>query len=198
VAGTAFGTRGEGHIRMTYAMPEELLEEGLSRMHKAFTDLANTPLGDHKVVERTGQPVLDSLNRAGQVAPAPGMAVYNVSYVRFEPLTGHNLPGVFWDYLNARGPVRDNGQTIDAPLSDPWFFTSGLPISEAYWARVKIANELHDVLIQCYERRVLTYIPDYAPAWRVQMGNIGQHYVQWRYPNGLPLPGPVPTAPPTP
>ena len=78
--------------------------------------------------------------------------------------------------------------------SDPWFFTSGYPISEAYWARVKIANTMHDVLIQPYERLVLTYVPANAPAWRVQMGKSGQHYVDWRYHGSLP--SPLPTAPP--
>ena len=39
-----------------------------------------------------------------------------------------------------------------------------------------------DVLVQAFERRVLTYTPDNAPEWRVEMGNVGQHYYQWRYP----------------
>ena len=35
-------------------------------------------------------------------------------------------------------------------------------------------------------RRVLTYIPDFAPEWRVQQGNVGMHYLEWRYTlNGL-------------
>ncbi len=161
--------------------------------YASFTNLANTILGDHKAPDRSGQIVQETVSRAGQVAPAPDKAGYGVRYAHFEPLTGHNVAGVFWDFLNARGPVRENGATVNAALSDPWFFTSGLPISEAYWARAKIANTQHDVLIQLFERRVLTYIPDYDPAWRVQMGNIGQHYVQWRYPGGLPAP--VPTAP---
>lgn len=35
VAGNAFGDRGEGHIRFTYAAPDEILEEGLDRIKKA-------------------------------------------------------------------------------------------------------------------------------------------------------------------
>ena len=46
--------------------------------------------------------------------------------------------------------------------------------------------------IKISERRVLTFTPSNAPGWQVEMGNIGQHYVQWRYPAGLPAP--VPTA----
>jgi LPXTG-site transpeptidase (sortase) family protein len=37
------------------------------------------------------------------------------------------------------------------------------------------------VLIQAFERRVLTYAPDQPAGWKVQMGNIGQHYFEWRY-----------------
>jgi hypothetical protein len=37
-----------------------------------------------------------------------------------------------------------------------------------------------------FERRVLTYTPDEQPMWRVQMGNVGQHYYIWRYGSSLP------------
>ena len=50
-------------------------------------------------------------------------------------------------------------------------------------------------LIQLYQRRVLTYIPDYTPEWQVQMGNVGQHYYQWRY---TPVPATPTPPPPTP
>jgi aspartate/methionine/tyrosine aminotransferase len=35
VAGTAFGDRGEGHVRITYAVPDDVLEEGLERIRQA-------------------------------------------------------------------------------------------------------------------------------------------------------------------
>ena len=37
------------------------------------------------------------------------------------------------------------------------------------------------MLIQPYERRVLTYVPTAPEGFKVQMGNIGQHYYAWRY-----------------
>jgi aspartate/methionine/tyrosine aminotransferase len=40
VAGTAFGDRGEGHIRLTYAVPDDVLEEGLDRIGRAVAELA--------------------------------------------------------------------------------------------------------------------------------------------------------------
>jgi aspartate/methionine/tyrosine aminotransferase len=39
VAGTAFGDRGEGHVRLTYACPEDVLEEGLDRIRRAVENL---------------------------------------------------------------------------------------------------------------------------------------------------------------
>ena len=48
---------------------------------------------------------------------------------------------------------------------------------------MKIAGKQEDVLIQLFERRVLTYVPSFAPEWQVQMGNIGAHYYDWRYKN---------------
>ena len=37
------------------------------------------------------------------------------------------------------------------------------------------------MLIQLFERRVLTYVPSFEAQWQVQMGNIGAHYYDWRY-----------------
>lgn len=39
VAGNAFGDRGEGHIRFTYAAPDDILEEGMERIKKAVEAL---------------------------------------------------------------------------------------------------------------------------------------------------------------
>lgn len=39
--------------------------------------------------------------------------------------------------------------------------------------------------MQGFERRVLTYTPSNPTAFRVEFGNIGQHYLLWRY-NGKP------------
>ena len=38
-------------------------------------------------------------------------------------------------------------------------------------------------MIQAYERRVLTYVPTNDTGFQVEMGNIGQHYFDWRYRN---------------
>ena len=74
-------------------------------------------------------------------------------------------------------------------LFDP-VFVLGYPISEAYWSTAIVDGKPARVLIQLYQRRVLTYVPGFPPAWQVQMGNVGQQYYRWRY--GTPLPATTP------
>jgi hypothetical protein len=149
--------------------------------YAAFLGVSNTPAGDHPAADRSGQNVTATIDRAGNVGNDPARALEATKIAHFEATTKHNVPRVFWQFLNATGPVRVGGNVGTAPLSDPWTFTTGLPISEAYWAQVRIAGKPETVLIQAFERRVLTYIPTYAPAWQVQMNNAGQQYYEWRY-----------------
>jgi hypothetical protein len=37
-------------------------------------------------------------------------------------------------------------------------------------------------MFQVFERRILTYTPNNPSAFRVESGNVGLHYLQWRYP----------------
>jgi aspartate/methionine/tyrosine aminotransferase len=39
VAGSAFGDRGEGHVRVTYAAPDDVLDEGIDRIRRAVENL---------------------------------------------------------------------------------------------------------------------------------------------------------------
>jgi hypothetical protein len=155
-----------------------------------------------------GQNATSVVDRGGTITPDPSKASQpGVNLVYYEPLTGRNIPKVFWDFLNLSGPIYANGQYTTGPLNQPWFFASGLPLTEAYWANVKVGGQQVDVLIQAYERRVLTYIPAYnGSPFNVQMGNVGQHYYNWRYkgegcagappppPAGTPVPGATPPA----
>jgi hypothetical protein len=134
---------------------------------------------------RTGQLPRETLDRAGRVGPYEGMQRPETQFVRYVPESGHNIPAVFWNYLTARGQVYNGGSIRSEPLLD-WVFTLGYPIAEPYWVRAKVGGVERDVLVQIFERRVLTYIPDNAPGWRVEMGNVGRHYYRWRYGEELP------------
>ena len=119
----------------------------------------------------------------------------NAKIAYFEPTTHHNIPAAFWTFLNQSGPVVNctpaacQSGTVNQQLSSPWFYASGYPISEAYWAKVKIAGKTGtDVLIQAFQRRILTYVPSFDKAFQVQVGNIGAHYYEWLYQDaGKPL-----------
>lgn len=150
--------------------------------YASFSLIANSPLGDHAAIDRTGEPVSEVVNKAGIVSRSTNFDQYNATYGFYNAETKHNIANVFWDFLNQSGPVLDSaGTASEAKLSDPWFYTTGFAISEPLWANVKIAGKQEDVLIQLFERRVLTYVPSFAPEWSVQMGNIGAHYYDWRY-----------------
>ena len=82
---------------------------------------------------------------------------------------GHNIPLAFWSYLTA--------------LPVPWQTTMGFPLTEPFWVQVTVNNVPATwVLVQPFERRVLSYTPSNPAGFQVEMGNIGQHYFQWRYP----------------
>jgi hypothetical protein len=66
------------------------------------------------------------------------------------------------------------------PLFDSPFYATGYPTTEAYWSMVAVGGTEKDVLIQCFERRCLTYTPGNSPGFAVEAGNIGLHYYVWR------------------
>lgn len=152
--------------------------------YATFFLIANSPLGDHPAVDNTGKMVTQDVNKAGIVFPNAAREKYGVKYAFYNTETKHNIAEPMWTFLNASGQVTGaDGKTTTAKLSDPWFYTTGYAISEPYWSNVKIAGKQTDVLIQLFERRVVTYVPDAPEGFKVQMGNIGAHYYDWRYKN---------------
>lgn len=94
---------------------------------------------------------------------------------------GYNIPRAFWDYLNAPGTVYDEeGDPTTAEPLFSWIYVMGFPIADPIWVEVPVGGEPQWVLIQPFERRVLTYTPSNSDEWQVEMGNIGQHYRDWR------------------
>jgi hypothetical protein len=92
----------------------------------------------------------------------------------------HGVAKAFVDFMNAQGLVSEGGRYVNGQVFDP-LFVFGLPVTGAYWVKVKVGGVERPILFQVFERRVLTYNPANAPAFRVEMGNVGQHYYQWRY-----------------
>ncbi|NWJ94950.1 MAG: hypothetical protein HXX20_04130 [Chloroflexi bacterium] len=147
--------------------------------------------------EDVGNPITKAIDRAGNKRDGTAeFGKYNVVQDIFVKETGHNIAKPFWSYLNQTGlVVSPEGVKMRGRLFDPVFFATGLPITEAWWARVKVAGVVKDVLVQAFERRILTYTPANSAAYQVEMGNVGQHYYQWRYINIAPPTSPAPTTP---
>lgn len=125
-----------------------------------------------------------SIQEGREVDPRPGTAITEVldadgnittnqalsgmaRYGSYDETLGHNVADVFDDYLDQL--VIDRNMSV------------GLPISEPYWVQTLVNQEQTWVLVQAFERRLLTFTPTNDPEWRVEMGNVGRHYYEWRY-----------------
>jgi hypothetical protein len=82
--------------------------------------------------------------------------------------------------MNQEGLVWENGHYVRRKVFDP-LFVFGLPVMGAYWVKAKVGGKEIPVLFQVFERRVLTYNPANPRAFQVEMGNVGLHYLRWRY-----------------
>jgi hypothetical protein len=137
--------------------------------------------GDHEAPDRTGQPVDATLSRAGAVGRNPTLGEFaQAAYYNDVPGLRHNIPDVFWSVLNAPGLLLEDGQPTQGQVLN-WLFSVGYQITEPYWIRARVGGTDHDILVQLFQRRVLTLDPTAPPGWQVQMGNVGQHYYRWRY-----------------
>jgi hypothetical protein len=95
----------------------------------------------------------------------PGAAI-----ALYDAATQHNVSAPFAAYRDKVG-----------------LLTVGYAKSEPFGATVKVAGAQRDVVIQAFERRILTYTPTNPDPFKVEMGNIGRHYVQWRSIYGTPI-----------
>ena len=50
-----------------------------------------------------------------------------------------------------------------------WVYVMGYPLTEPYWIRIKAGGQERWVLMQAFQRRVLTYSPFNAEGWKVEM-----------------------------
>jgi phosphate/phosphite/phosphonate ABC transporter binding protein len=155
---------------------------------------------DHRVADKTGQTIVETMSAVGVVSKDNSKSG-KAKYTNYVPETGHNVADVFWTFLNQQGPVLSGGVQKTEQLIQPWFYASGYPISEAYWVKSTVGGKTQDVLLQAFERRTLTYNPTNPAGFQVEMGNIGQHYYDWRYKNAgrdalnIPAPNVTPITP---
>ena len=153
------------------------IDDTVGPMYSTFRGLLTSP------ALFPGQSVNQRVDRMGNVWVDPNMDWYGVTaaYLVEVPNLRHTVASPFWAFMNSSGLVFDGNSTTWAQLFENPFYATGYPIAEAYWATVKVGGTQHDVLIQCFQRRCLTYTPNNPDGWQVEAGNVGQHYYIWRY-----------------
>ncbi len=137
-----------------------------------YADLAKVQAAEQNT---NGKPVTKQYKSDGSFGTYDTKGDPQAVTAGFDDTTKHNLPKAFADFRNA--PDFGGLSAI------------GLAITEPIWATVKVGGMQKDVLMQGFERRVLTYTPSNPDGFRVEYGNIGRAYYAWRYPSGT---APVP------
>ncbi len=125
--------------------------------------------------------ITQTVDRHANVGNDQSAKEFDVTAGHYVAATKHDIASVFWNFMNATGPVYDGYQTNDAKLFSNPFFATGLPITEAYWTTVNVGGTPRRVLVQAFERRILTFTPSNSDGWKVEAGNVGRHYYEWRY-----------------
>ena len=131
-----------------------------------YADLAKLQAPEQNNIA-TGAPVAKLANPDGTFGTyAPAASDSLARTTGYDDATKHNIPKAFLDFRTA--PDLGGIQAI------------GLAITEPVWANVKVGGKVVPVLVQAFERRVLTYTPDNPILFRVEYGNIGRAYYAWR------------------
>jgi len=162
----------------------------LSPVYGSFRNVASTdqanPLSK-KAPNQIGSRATGTINKAGDVGNDPSKAgIDGTDIVYYDESFGHNIPRKLWDYLNQVGPTLapDGSTLVQGQRVFNWISAMGLPITEPYWTQAMVGGVQKDVLVQAFQRRVLTYTPSNPKEFQVEMGNVGQHYFKWRFPSG--------------
>lgn len=114
---------------------------------------------------RAGERITAVLNADGTIDPR-GNAGAIVSIASYDDVTRRNIAAPF----EAWGASQ-----IYEPL-----YVLGRPLTEPYWVDTVVDGVANRVLVQAFERRVLSYTPDNPAGWKTESGNAGQHYRAWR------------------
>jgi uncharacterized protein YkwD len=122
---------------------------------------------ENRQPDRTGEAVKTRLTARGRVLHGPEMPD-GVTYAHYDDTTGFNVADVFWNEFN-------NAEHYD------WIYAVGHPISDPHWVYTSVDGVNQWVLVQAFQRRLLTFTPGNDPGWQIEMGNVGRHYYTWRY-----------------
>jgi glucose/arabinose dehydrogenase len=179
------GRRQEGNSKFTQLSPAQVpvagdpLANDTAPTYASFRNLVSFAPGENTATSRVGQTVNQAVDKNGAISSYN--STLEISY--FDPVFGHNVPKVFVDFQNQSGQVWNNNRYESGKIytANPTANVFGYAVSEPFWTKARVAGVEKEVLVQLFERRVLTYTPSNPVAFQVEMGNIGRHYYQWRH-----------------
>jgi hypothetical protein len=95
-------------------------------------------------------------------------------------------PTKFWAFINSSGPIWIESKLIDDEFVDRYqdgHFSRAPSTRQGIQSprQSEVSGDVTDVMLQCFERRCVTYSPDNPDGWQVESGNVGLHYVIWRH-----------------
>jgi hypothetical protein len=176
------GRQQNGLASFEQRAPARISAIGDAGQYPTYADLVHLYQNPGEVnLGDLGKPATGFLNLDGSITGFNDFAADPATtLVRGE--NNHGVAKVFVDFMNQKGLVYDTntGQYVYGQVYDP-LFVFGLPVTGAYWVKSKVGGVERPILFQVFERRVLTYNPANPPEFRVEMGNVGMHYREWRY-----------------
>ena len=132
-----------------------------------YADIAvNRALLLSPVPNRVGNDIALTYRAGAFAAEPPPSGPTRLSLTDYDNATSHHTVRVFRDYRDRVG-----------------LGTLGYALSEPFAARLLVGGYDRAVVVQVFERRVLTFTPENPPAFQVEMGNIGRHYFRWQRAN---------------
>lgn len=81
---------------------------------------------------------------------------------QLNPAPGYVVPEYFWSYIN-RADLFPGG----------WMHDIGLPLTNAFEIQTIKGGEWRTVIMQAFERTILTYDPLNPAEWQIERGNVG-------------------------
>jgi hypothetical protein len=190
VGNNKFEQREPANILVAGDQPITMNPVNFTPLYATLAKVASLTPGQNQAQPRSGQQVKETLSADGTVGSDTPQGVGDLPKLQvYEKTTGHNIPDVFWAFMNQRGIVYEGDQFKDGLVFD-WVSTMGYPITEPYWIQITIGVKRVPVMMQAFQRRMLTYNPANVAAWRVEMGNVGRQYYEWRYGTQPPAPAP--------
>jgi hypothetical protein len=174
----ATGNLQIGDAAFTQLAPAQINVAGDPGSFPRYADLQ--PLFDLPPLP-AGTLLTEGLEPDGSVVHDAGLAGFGAQAAYHVRETDHTVASPFWELMVSSGTIYEDGAYTVGPLFPDPFYLTGFPVTEAYWTRLLVGGVARDVLLQCFERRCLTFTPDNPDGWQVEFGNIGLHYYQWRY-----------------